>query len=298
MKKVLYFADLISEQYGFTEDIKKALEKEREVIAITVNDRDFDYENLIKKIEKVDLFLFHHGGVDTSSDFAFSASLERLKQLLSIIKCKKVWWMPDKMWFLNDRIGEEIMPLVDYAFFNDGNWVRRHKYENAFELHMGTGQKKKGKYRKEYDLEATFIGVPYNFRKPFLDRLRQEYGNKFKIFSNVWGRDFNNLCVSAKYVFVPPVPNEEFYWDNRIYEVLNAGGLLVYPRLYGLEQEGFVDGVHYLTYKRWDDLKAILEDYADKEKDRKEIAEAGQKFVRNNFTYEKRIKELLKNVNG
>lgn len=293
--KILFLADFSNKQYQFTKHIKKALEKEHEVIAI--NDRTINYKELIDKSQNVDMLLTLHGGIDTTGDFQFAASLERLKQYLTIVKCKKVWWMPDKMWFLNDKLGEQITPLMDYAFFNDGNWVRRHKYKNAFELHMGAEPKPKGKYRKEYDLEVAFAGAVYNFRKPFLDRLRQEYGNKFKIFSDIWGQDFLDLCKSAKFIFSPPVPNDEFYWDNRIYETLSAGGCLVYPKLYGLKEEGFTAGFHYLGYKRWDDLLGILRMYSDNKEERDDVAEMGESFVYSFCTYDRRIKTLMDKVN-
>ena len=269
-----------------------------------MDDREFDYKNLLEITPKADLRLFHHGGIDTSGDLQFSASMERLKQFLYAVRSpesvqhqlKKVWWMPDKMWFLNDKMGEDIMPLVNYAFFNDENWVRRHSYENAFGLHMGADPKKQGKYRKEYDLEIAFVGTPFNFRKPFLDRLRQKYGNKFKIFDNVWGHDFLDLCKSAKFIFVPPVPNDEFYWGNRVYETLSAGGCLIHPRLYGLKEEGFEDGIHYLGYKRWDDLEAMLEDHADKKEERDIIVKTGRQLVNNNFTYKQRVGTLLDKI--
>ena len=290
---ILYFANINEPKYRFTKDIESSLKKMGYKVE-TIDDRNFNIQELMEKVNEFDLFLFHQGGIYTDNEINYSISLERLKQMLAGIKCKKVCWFFEKGWFLNDRTLEEIIPLTDFVFLNDGSWVRRHKYENVFELHTGVGKVYQGKPRKEYKSDIVFYGEVFGFRKPFIEMLKQEYGSRFKIFNNVYGQDLADLIASAKIVFSPVQPNDEFYWDNRIYQILGHGGLAVYPKLYGLGEEGFISGKHYIGYKRAHELKSIIQDILGKDNDK--IKKEGQRFVKR-FNYANRIKELLCQIN-
>lgn len=288
--KILYLANFTDKPYKFTNEIKKELEQHHSVTAI--DDSNFEMKEVVEKSKDCDMFLFHHGGISTDSDLEFQMTLMRLKQLLEIIKCKKVLWFPEKVWMLSDQIMEEIVPMVDSAYFNDDTWVRRHKYKNTHGLHFAAEESFKGEYREEYDLDVAFVGNPSAFRKPFIDNLRQQFGNKFKVFTNVWDEDFADLCFSAKIIFVPNIPFDDFCWCNRIYNTLANGGFMVHPRFYGLGEQGFKDGVHYVGWKTWHDLLPTMKEYIDLPKERKKIAKAGRDFVLKNHTYKERVKEL------
>lgn len=290
--KILYLYDKENKKYDF-EEIESSLKKSGHEVT-SFDDRNFDIKELMFIANNYDLFLFHHGGVYTDNEINYAISLERLKQILAGIKIKKVCWFFDKVWFLNDRTMEEIIPLTDYVFLNDGNWVRRHNYKNVYELHSGTGKKYTGKKNDKYKADIVFYGEVEGYRKPFIELLKNEYGARFKIFNNVFGQDLADLIASAKIIFAPVVPNEDFYWDNRIYQVLQQGGTLLYPRLYGLSEEGFISGKHYLGYKRPQELKQLIDDYL--EKPDKEISKAGQEFVKK-FTYIKRLETIWKTLN-
>lgn len=288
--KILHFYDTENLRYGFFKDIDDSLKEQGHEVT-TMNDRDFDIKELMFTANNYDLFLYHHGGIYTDDEINYAISLERLKQILAGIKIKKVCWFFDKGWFLNDRTLETIIPLTDYVFLNDGNWVRRHNYTNVYELHSGTGKKYKGKPKDKYKADVVFYGEVEGYRKPFIDLLKNEFGAKFKIFNNVFGQDLADLIASVKIIFVPVLPNEDFYWDNRIYQVLQQGGLLLYPRLYGLSEEGFVSGRHYLGYKRPQELKQLILD--NLKNPNKDIAKAGQEFVKQ-FSYKDRLNEIWK----
>jgi hypothetical protein len=151
-----------------------------------------------------------------------------------------------------------------------------------------------GKPRKEYQCDIAFYGEVHGFREPFIKMLKNNFGSKFKIFSNVFGQDLADLIASVKMIFVPIQPNNEFYWDNRIYQVLAQGGLIIYPRLFGLEEEGFISGKHYIGYKMAHELKQIISDAIKNDNTR--IKEEGNQFVER-FSYDNRIKELLCKIN-
>lgn len=290
--KIIYWYNFEDPKYGFTKDIKSSLKKLGHKVE-AINDRDFDIKEFIEKCNKADLLFFHQGGIYTDSEMNYAISLERLKQILKMVKCKKVCWFMEKVWFLNNETMEQILPLTDLVFLNDETWLRRHKYENVFPLHSGTGVALEGKENIKYKCDIVFYGETYGFRRPFINYLKDRYGRRFKVFNYIYGQELADLIKSSKIVFSPIQPNDEFYWDNRIYEVLNHGGLLLSPKLYGLEEEGFVIGEHYLGYKRIEDLIKIIDEVL--ENGAGSIAEDGREFVKR-FSYENRLKEIFKRL--
>jgi len=291
---ILYFTNLENKRYPFRE-IKKALENLGHKVEV-VNDNDFDMEELIKKANKADLFLFHHGGIRTDSDIECKLSLARLQTILQAIRPIKVLWFLDKGWLLNDEILEQIIPLTNFTFGNDETWVRRHKYPNVFPLHCGTGERKGGRKKKEYECDIAFIGDTYGIRQLWANTLRQQFGRRFKVFNDVFDEDFNSVCKSAKAIVFPRFPADDFFWPDTIYKVMAAGGLVIYPRLEGLKQE-FENKKHYLTYFSMKELVGLLNEILRPEADklRKKIAEEGKKRVKK-FTYEERLKTLFSKI--
>jgi len=286
--KIIYWINTTDPKYGFYKDIESSLKKNNKVE--TINDREFNLEEFVKKCNQADMLLYHQGGIYMDNEMNYAISLERLKQILEIVKCKKVCWFAEKIWFLNNETMENIIPLNDFTFLNDDNWLRRHKYEKVYPLHMASGKRIEGEYNEKYKCDIAFYGHVFSFRKPFIDYLKSKYGRRFKCFNFVYGKDLADLIATAKLVFSPIQPNEEFYWDNRPYEVLNQGGTLIYPKLYGLQEEGFISGKHFLGYKSADDLIEITDEYL--KNPAPNIAKEGQKFAEK-ITYDKRIKELF-----
>jgi hypothetical protein len=278
--KVLYFTN---PKKGYTKEIESSLKKLGHKVDV-VDDTNFDIKELMAKAYVSDMFLFHQGGIHTENEVDYMVSKVRLKQILEGIKCKKVWWFFEKGWLLNDKTLEDIIPLTTHTFLNDGSWVRRHKYPNVTELHMGAPKPIKGTPREELKCEIAFYGEVYGFRKPFIDLLKKTYGRGFKVFNNV---NVPDLVASAKMIFTPIQPNDDYYWDGRIYEILAHGGIAIYPKLQGLEEEGFVSGKHYMGYKRPHELEAILTDVI-----MGKVKPDGQKFVKQ-FSWENRVRKII-----
>ena len=118
------------------------------------------------------------------------------------------------------------------------------------------------------------------------------------MFNGVWGNDFYDVCQTAKIIVAPQFPEDDFYWSDRIYRVLGAGGFLIHPRLYGLKQENFENKKHYITYHTWNELVFHLEHFLKPEydKERRKIAQQGKEFVLKHFTYNQRLKEIFKKI--
>lgn len=253
----------------------------------------FDYDEIVKASGKVDLFFFTRGIVETTVPFDFYTTLRRLQGLLQNIKCKKVFWFTDKVIWLSEEWMEGIIPFADYGFLNDETWVRRHSYDNIFSLHLGVQSTNKGKFRKEYEGDIAFTGNIYGPRVSFAEGFKKRYGNKFKIYNNVWGKEFADLCASVKILIAPRFPTDEFYWSDRIYKTLGVKGFMIYPRLYGMDLE---DGKHYVGYSTWKELIDSIDYFLEHGEERKKIVNAGRGEVMKKYTYKLRIKELLSKI--
>jgi len=274
-------------------DIETALKKLNH--KVIVFDSFEQLPEIIKKSKKADLFFFTRGWVDTTIPFSFYTTLRRLEVLLQNIKCKKVMWFTDKVIWLSEEMMEVIIPFVDYAFLNDDTWVRRHSYDNVFPLHLGAQEIKKGKFRKEYEGDIAFTGNIYGPRVGFAEGFKKKYGDKFKIYNNVWGKDFADLCTSVKILIADRFPTDEFYWSDRIYKTLGANGFMIYPRLYGMD---LTDGKHYIGYSTWEECFDAVDYFLklEHEEERKKIADEGRKEVVKRFLYTHRLKELLSKI--
>ncbi|MHA1400038.1 MAG: glycosyltransferase family protein [Candidatus Heimdallarchaeaceae archaeon] len=283
----------LREETKISEDIEKALRKLGHKVDGT---RKFDEKEIIEKAKDVDMLFFTRGMVDTSSPSNFQFTLSRLQKLLSNpkLKCKKVFWLPDNIIWLVEGWVEMAATWSDLGFLNDDTWRRRHGYDNLFPLHLGASSTKKGKYKNEYKSDVAMIGRIYGPRVSLVEGLKKMYGDRFKVYSpkDISDEKFADICASSKVVVTPRFPSDEFYWTGDIYNVLGAEGLMIHPRLYGMDLE---DGKHYIGYSSWEEFIDIINHFVnpENEKERESIAKAGRKEVIKNCTLESRLKELI-----
>ena len=90
--------------------------------------------------------------------------------------------------------------------------------------------------------------------------------------------------------------NETGFVSNRFFEALAAGAFLLHQRVNGLEDlTGLKAGVHYAEWQDADDLQRQIQHWLKPKQDakRREIAAAGQMFVREHHSFEARVKELF-----
>lgn len=294
--KIIYLGNFNNKDSDKTEEhIKYAFEQlGHEVIAVPESNLvsgENDMAAEVLNIENPDLFLFHKGGVGSV------ITLDLLVKLLNYITCKKVFWYFDKVFPDREEYIENVTPYVDYGFLTDDTYLRRHNSKNLSCLRQGIGNEDTsfGKFRKEYECDIAFVGNPYGERAEFIKTLSQAYGDRFKVFNNVFNRDLYDLCASAKVIVAPTYPNDEFYWSSRIYMILGSGGFLIHPDLYGLKDE-FEEGKHFIGYKTIEEMMVAINYFTDPkhEEERSKIQMAGYKQCHKIATYKDRIKQMLK----
>ena len=298
-KKILFFAHLQDEVVDTPEDsIKEALENMGHEV-IVFDEYNFDMQKLLSYVDKVDLLLFNRGGVYRGSEQDFFMSLTQLTMILDQFKCKKVCWFLDQIVSYSNGFIREILPRVDLIFVNDDTWLRAFSSDKIIPLHCGAGKERKGKKMKELENDIAFIGRVYGDRENFIKSMRGRFGNKkFKYYDNIWKKDYDNLCKSAKVLVFPRYPSDDFYWTDAIYKALSAGAFVIHPRLHDLQKEGLIEGSHYIGYSSPQELINAVKYWIDDKhkKERKTVASQGQDFVLKNLTYENRLETILKKL--
>jgi len=289
--KILYLGNWNPFVYSTEKLVKEAFEELGHEV-ITVDERSINAPEILKtaKYENVDLFFFHKGT-------RWGFQLDQLVELLLRLTCKKAFWYFDPIHNIPEREQwmQTVIPLVDKGFLTNGTWIKQHKYKNLEWLLQGCKEESLGKKRKKYECDIAFTGSIYGTRAIFVDALKKKYGDRFKVFSDVFGKDFNDLCASAKIMISPKFPSDNWFWSNRIYKTIGAGGFMLHPYCEGLEKH-YTAGKHYDNYQEEEELFMKIDYYLKHDKERKAIQKAGYEKSIKDHTYAKRVKKLIKKL--
>jgi hypothetical protein len=263
------------------------------------DDQNYNPEEVINACKGAKLFLFHKGGFSTKGDSDMYNSIDKLTYTLNKIECPRVLWFVDKVYMEREILIDRIIDFVDYSFFTDETFLRRHKIPNGFSLKQGCQIKRfKGKKNPAFECDVAFIGDIYGERQMFVKALGQLLGDKFRTYSSVYDKDFADLCKSARVIISPNYPMDDFYWSNRIYDVLGNGGFLFHPDLEGLKGTGILEGQHFIGYSNWLDIEDKLEYLLSPKANKliKSVTKQGQKEVITNHTYLTRCRKIIEIV--
>ena len=298
--KILYFANLKNETPTIDQDILYSLKKQHDVVSIDLREfvEDKDVGKIIMKANECDVFLFH-ALIPETNDLYIQLMLERIVEMLEGMTCKKVLWFLDKVAGSKMKIITNLLPSVDYLFVADGTWKKRFDHEKLFVLHPAASEKlKRGIVKEDLKCDIAMMGSLYGERFKQFEFLKNKFGDKFNYYDDKFGKDFSNACRSAKMVIVPQYPFDDFYWSERVYNIMASGGLCIHPRTYGLQEEGLVDGEHFVDYYTEQDLFVTLTMLLDKKSDkvRKAISEMGRLWA-TQHTYSERLKEMFNIIN-
>jgi hypothetical protein len=109
------------------------------------------------------------------------------------------------------------------------------------------------------------------------------------------------LNAAATIVIGDTFPGTEAFVSNRLFQVLGAGGFLLQQHSEKLdEMTGLRAGVHYAVWGNLKDLEVQIKHWLKPEQaeERRTIAEAGQAFVLENFTYDRQVEKLWRLLDG
>lgn len=256
------------------------------------DEKNFDEEELINS--DADILLFFKG-----TKFAHSGNglpTDDLAILLSKIPYKKVRWYFDKVDINEERFYDlhKITPLTDLTLITDRQFINRNNYINLLPLKFGIDERwiKSGVQKEEYKTDIVFTGSIYGDRFEWVSKLKEIYGDRFTVFSDVFDLDLNDLAASAKIIVAPIYPQNDLYWSGRIYHLLSRGAFLIHPQFHELDLK---DGKHFIGYYDYKEMFEKIDEYLEKPKKRAKIAKQGQKEMWNH-TFRHTIKDMMKKL--
>jgi len=154
--------------------------------------------------------------------------------------------------------------------------------------------------------DVIFVGSRYYhqewpYRPRLIQWLRDTYSGRFEHWGHdglgsVRGDALNRLYASTKVVVGDSLclPAHTNYWSDRPYETMGRGGVLIMPKVPGLERE-FTDKKDLMLYN-FDDfgqLKDSIDYLLDNEVEREFMRQQGHMKVKGNYTYNERLTEML-----
>lgn len=166
-----------------------------------------------------------------------------------------------------------------------------------------------GTVRREYVSPVCFVGsYPYphpewTYRNQLVEWLSTTYGAGFRRYGSgsmtIRNGPLNDLYASVGVVVgdtLCPGFTKPNYWSDRLTETLGRGGVLVWPRVAGVEELGFdLDGGHAsgYTFGDFDELRHKVDWLIEHPTEAREMAARGQQYVRDHHTYRHRMAALL-----
>lgn len=284
--KINLYGPFARQDYNKTEEgIKQAFEDMGHKVKVFPEDKTIP-SDLINN--KADLLLFFKGGI------RYGVTADMLAQTLDMIDYPKICWFWDKVW--GERVDwmHTIVRHIDLGFLSDGEFVRKHNYLNLYELRQGTDKNAifKGKKKEKYKVDIAFTGQIYGDRVQWYNWMKKTYGDKFQIFKDVWGKELNDLCASAKIITAPKFPQNDYYCSQRPYEIMGRGGFMLHPYLEVLAKQ-FKEGDEIEFYRDANEFDAKAKFYLANDEARERIKRNAQKKIRESFTFEKTIKDIL-----
>lgn len=152
------------------------------------------------------------------------------------------------------------------------------------------------------------------------DKTRQAWGERLRTWAEsdgfslgLYGSGWNSGLPNTTYNFAAgkaiyshakisigtnEYPTETGFVSNRLFQAIAAGGALYFQQhVPGLKDlTGLLPGTHYIEWKDEDDLRGMIRYFLDpaNEDERRKIADAGARYVREFHSFGARVQELLK----
>lgn len=168
----------------------------------------------------------------------------------------------------------------------DTNWIAEHDPDTAGKVVFI------GLWERYYHPE-------YRFRARLIKNLRRRLGPRLVTFPGpdarrVSGQEMANIIASASVIIGDSciVGGTSHYWSDRVPITLGMGGLLVHPRVHGMEP--FFDDRHLITVP-FGDIDAMYQAVlaAGDRPDAHVMREAGRQAVREGHTFDVRARQII-----
>jgi spore maturation protein CgeB len=167
--------------------------------------------------------------------------------------------------------------------------------------------------------DIVFVGNHYGvsrfplskFRLEVVKFLSKKYKNSFYVYGNKKWRSYisesnykghvspceeSYIYKNAKIVICMNHFNREEYTSGRLYRAISAGAFCLVHYYKGIEKE-FEIGKNIVVWHDVGELRVLIDYYIDNEQERKDISNSGKNMVTSEYNWNKRIKNLLSQIN-
>lgn len=214
----------------------------------------------------------------------------------------------------NDFVNDPFYRFIGWFFTVDqcqADWFNTHTAVKGRYLPAGVFGPECYIAEPTESVDVVFVGSKgyhpeYPMRAKLIEWLAATYGDRFRHYGGgglptVRGAELNQVYANAKVVVGDTLcldPDYDgLYFSDRIFETTGRGGMIVHPRLKGLD-DLFDDGKHIATFEHGnlDELKFVIDYYLEAAEEREAIRLAGHEHTKTNHTYERRWESLLETV--
>lgn len=123
-------------------------------------------------------------------------------------------------------------------------------------------------------------------------------GDGFTLYDFAAGEALYQKCkIAVSDTFHDGKTPIEGFVSNRLFQALSAGAFLLQQHSPALDEfNGLQAGVHYVEWTDTADLVAKIKQYIQQPKERGKIARAGQRYVREHFSFDEQIRKLFAEI--
>jgi hypothetical protein len=217
----------------------------------------------------------------------------------------------DKFWGISERevlIGKLPFWKTDFVFTADGGHTKGFIEKGVEHRWMQPAVVARGCYagtpQPDLMCDVGFVGsvdgyhACYPERGELIEFLKHRYGHRFRCFHGYREQRLNDLYASIKVVVGDSIfanqGKSPKYWSDRVPETMGRGGVLVHPKVQGIEVMG--NGLMTHEPGNWEDLAAGIDHLLLHPDLRRDCRNAGMEVVRKRHTYDRRVQTILGTV--
>lgn len=207
---------------------------------------------------------------------------------------------PTPQWFFD--IAKEI-DITSFTNMHDINIMREKGFKSEF-IQQGYDPNIFYPSDGKRDIDIVFMGNGYGTQFPLsksrhemIAFLKKRYGKRFRVYGNSQLADGNlNHCqVSEAQIYRRAKIginyshfNLERYTSDRMLRLMGCGATCLSHKFKGIEQD-FIEGENVVTWETFSELAKKI----DENIDRADIGQAGAKWVKDRFTFDHMVKEII-----
>ncbi len=237
--------------------------------------------------------------------------IRRLRQanpIAKMINWNGDFW-PDNL--LSDN-GLKLAKAFDWQLIINREVIERYKHLGIKSHYWQIGYEPDGVgHKADVDYDVCFLANGYSKeRQSFVKKLRSLLGVSFGLYGSGWPDDWADGQCTYDFITGCKIYQgslisigdsqwpESGFVSNRVFQALAAGGAaLAHEWFAGMDQLGLVDGETCIIWTDFLDLQEKIRYYLTNEKERNQIAKAGQQLAFDRHSFDVRVAELFELIN-